>query len=93
LVGRIRDRLLPTTYVDWSDIPEGPRSPYFARLTLPAEQGPEGVDVLEREVVRGQMKVIYEVRCGCGRRWFNPRLERVQVCPRCGRAVLVESSD
>jgi len=39
--------------------------------------------------VRGEIKAIYEIRCPCGRRWFNPRLEKVQVCPRCGRAVLV----
>ena len=49
----------------------------------------EGVSVREREIVRGEIKAIYEIRCPCGRRWFNPRLENVQVCPRCGRAVLV----
>ncbi len=89
-IGRVRDRLLPTSYVDWSDIPDGPQSPYRARVTLATEHSPDDVDVLEREVVRGKMKVIYEVRCSCGRRWFNPRLERVQLCPRCDRAVLLE---
>ena len=89
-IGRLRDRLGPTEYVDWSDTPDLPACPYRARLTLPAEHTPPGVEVRERDVVRGEIKVIYEVRCGCGRRWFNPRLERVQLCPRCGRAVLVE---
>ena len=89
-IGRVRDRLLPTSYVDWSDVPDGPQSPYRARLALATEHSPDGGDLLEREVVRGKMKVIYEVRCGCGRRWFNPRLERVQLCPRCDRAVVIE---
>jgi hypothetical protein len=77
-------------YVDGCDVPELPESPYRARLTIPIEHAPEGVEVRERDVVRGKMKVVYEIRCACGRRWFNPRLERVQVCPRCGRAVLLQ---
>ena len=89
-VGRLRDRFGPTTYVDWSDVPDGPISPYRARLTLPIEHTPDGVEVRERDVVRGEMKVVYEIRCACGRRWFNPRLERVQICPRCTRAVLLQ---
>jgi hypothetical protein len=86
----LRDRLLPTVYVDASDVPDLPESPYRARLTVPLERGHDGVEVLEqRDVVRGEMKTIYEVHCPCGKRWFNPRLENVQVCPRCGRAVLI----
>jgi hypothetical protein len=88
-VGRLRDRLKPAEYVDWADTPEVPESPYRARLSLPVEHSPAGVEVRERDVVRGELKVVYEVRCACGRRWFNPRLERVQLCPRCDRAVLL----
>jgi hypothetical protein len=85
----LRDRLLPTVYVDARDVPDLPESPYRARVTIPLEHGPDGVEVLEqRDVVRGEMKMIYEVHCPCGKRWFNPRLENVQVCPRCARAVL-----
>ena len=88
-INALRDRLLPTVYVDARDVPDLPESPYRARLTIPLEQGPDGVEVLERDVVRGEMTMIYEVHCPCGKRWFNPRHENVQVCPRCGRAVLL----
>ncbi len=90
LVGDLRSRLKPDTYVDWSDTPQEPQSPYRARLTMPAEQLPEGVEVSQREVVRGEITAIYEVRCQCGKRWFNPQFENVQLCPRCGCAVLLE---
>jgi len=86
----LRDRLLPTVYVDARDVPDLPESPYRARLAVPLERRPDGVEVLEqRDVVRGEMKLIYEVHCPCGKRWFNPLHENVQVCPRCGRAVLL----
>jgi hypothetical protein len=90
LVSGLRSRLTPTVYVDGCDVPDLPESPYRARLTIPIEHAPEGVEVRERDVVRGRMKVVYEIRCACGRRWFNPQLERVQLCPRCGRAVLLQ---
>jgi len=89
LVDGLRNRLRPTVYVDGRDVPDPPESPYRARLTLPAEQNHDVVELLEREVVRGEMKTIYEIRCPCGKRWFNPRLENVQLCPRCGCAVLL----
>ena len=93
LMGGLLDRLRPTVYVDGRDVPDPPESPYRARLTLAAEQCIDGVELREREVVRGEMKTIYEVRCRCGKRWFNPRLENVQVCPRCGCAVLLGPPD
>jgi len=93
IVNIVRDRLMPTVYVDGRDIPDEPESPYRARLTLPSERSPEGVEIRERNVVRGRLRIIYEVRCTCGKRWFNPRLEAVQLCPRCGRAVLLQTPD
>lgn len=90
LVSGLRDRLRPNSYVDWSDIPDEPESPYRARLTLLPERGPDGLDVREREVVRGEVTTIYEVRCPCGKRWFNPQFENVQICPRCSCAVLLQ---
>jgi len=59
-------------------------------LTVPIDHAPAGVEVREREVVRGEMRIVYEVHCACGKRWFNPTLQRVQLCPRCGRAVLLQ---
>jgi hypothetical protein len=88
----MRNRLAPS-YVDWHDIPDDPPSPYQARLTFPPEQTVAGVEVREREVVRGTVTVVYQVRCVCRRRWFMRRFERVQLCPRCGRAVLLDAPD
>lgn len=88
-LARLRDRLAPTQYVDGNDLPPEPESPYRARLTVPKEQVPDDLEIGEREVVSGRMRIVYEVHCACGRRWFNPRLENVQLCPRCGRAVLL----
>ncbi len=87
---RIRDRLKPVSYLDWHEIPDEPVSPYRARLTLPPDQTTSGMEVREREVVRGKVNVVYEIRCSCRRRWFARHLERLQICPRCGSAVLLE---
>jgi len=89
LVGSLRERMKPATYVDWSDTPREPESPYRARLTMPVEENDDGVEVREREVVRGEITAIYEIRCACGKRWFNRHFENVQVCPRCNCAVLL----
>jgi hypothetical protein len=89
-VDRLRDRLGPTTYVNWSDVPDEPLPPYRARLTLPPDEESSGTEIQERDVVRGKVRTIYEVRCDCGTRWFNTKFERVQLCPRCDRAVLLD---
>jgi hypothetical protein len=91
-VGRLRDRLGPRTYVDWSDVPDEPPSPYRARLAMPPADEASGTELQERDVVRGKVRTIYEVRCACGKRWFNPKFERVQLCPRCERAVLLDET-
>jgi len=89
-VNGVRNRLLPTVYVDSADVPDTPPSPYRARIMPRPEERPEEPEVGEREVVRGQMRTVYEVRCLCGKRWFNPQFESIQLCPRCGCVVLLE---
>ena len=91
-VTRLRDRIHPR-YIDGSDLPEDPVSPYRARLHIPEEMTPYGMEVTEREVVRGTVRIVYEIRCSCRRRWFQREFARIQVCPRCGRAVLAERPD
>lgn len=90
---RLRDRLHLTEYVDWSDLPAEPESPYRARVSPPKDQTPDDVELGRRDVVQGSMKVVYEIRCACGKRWFNPHLENIQLCPRCDRAVLLRDPD
>ncbi|HEX5649434.1 MAG TPA: hypothetical protein VFX69_07230 [Steroidobacteraceae bacterium] len=89
---RLRDRIQPR-YVDGADLPDDPPPPYRARLHIPEEMTPYGMEVTERDVVRGSVRIVYEIRCTCRRRWFQRTFERVQVCPRCGSAVLVERPD
>jgi hypothetical protein len=88
-VRRVRDRVRPS-YVDWADVPDEPPPPYRARLTVTMQSDASGVDVSEREVVRGEMEIVYEVRCACGKRWFSRRPDRLQICPRCDCAVLLD---
>jgi len=90
IVVQFRRRFERTVYVDARDVPEEPPSPYRARLIMPTQEQDDGVEVREREVVRGTLRVLYEIRCACGRRWFNRQRERLQICPRCARAVLLD---
>ena len=89
----VSDRLKPTEYVEYRDVPEDPEGPYRARVSVTVDNGSDGVEVSEREVVRGEMQRVYSIRCPCGRRWFDTAPERLQVCPKCGKAVLLQTVD
>jgi hypothetical protein len=78
-------------YVESTEVPEEPAGPYRARMEKAAqERVVQGIDVSEREVVTGELETLYAIRCPCGHRWPSPQPQRVNLCPKCDRAVLVE---
>lgn len=51
---------------------------------------PKGVRVDERRVGRAVAQWILNVRCECGRRWFEVDSVDTATCPRCGVLVYVD---
>jgi hypothetical protein len=80
------------TYVDSASVPAAPEGPYRARMEHAAHHSaaPSGIDVGEREVVTGALQVLYRVSCPCGHQWDSEQFQRIGICAKCGRAVLVE---
>jgi hypothetical protein len=79
-------------YVDFAELPAEPEGPYRARMAVATHQpAPKGIDVTERETVPGELQVVYRTRCPCGHQWETLHFQRMRVCPKCGRAVLVDA--
>jgi hypothetical protein len=51
---------------------------------------PEGIEVTERPLGHAVGCWVLQVRCDCGRRWFEVEPVQAAECPRCGTLVLVE---
>jgi hypothetical protein len=54
---------------------------------------PEGVEVVEHDLGHAVGRWILQVRCDCGRRWFEVDAVRSAHCPRCGTMVLIDIED
>ena len=48
---------------------------------------PDGFEVLEQRVGRAVGHWVLQVRCECGRRWFEVEAVESSTCPRCGAPV------
>jgi len=81
------------TYFDSASVPAEPEGPYRARLEQATHHAaaPAGIDVAEREVVTGVLQVLYRTSCPCGHQWDSEQFQRIGICAKCGRAVLVET--
>jgi hypothetical protein len=78
-------------YVHFAEAPVEPEGPYRARLAAATRQSAvEGIDVSEREVMRGELQVLYRTRCPCSHQWDTLDFHRMSICPKCGCAVLVD---
>jgi hypothetical protein len=62
---------------------EHPGVPKITRL-------PEGIEVIEQKVGRAVGNWILQVRCQCGRRWFELSPVDATHCPRCGMYVYID---
>jgi len=51
---------------------------------------PEGIEVKERRLGRAVGHWVLQVRCECGRRWFEVEPVQRADCPRCGALVLID---
>jgi len=50
---------------------------------------PEGIEVVEQFAGVAEGQWLLEVRCQCGRRWFELAAIPTATCPRCGLLVYV----
>lgn len=81
LMGLLDDEPEP---VDDADATLGPfPAPKITRM-------PEGIEVEERRLGRAIGRWVLQVRCECGRRWFEVDPVQTADCPRCGALVLVD---
>jgi len=70
---------------------EGERTDASDRGTVPTvRRMPEGYDVHEQRVGRAVGQWVLQVRCQCGRRWFEVEAIEATHCPRCGSLVYVD---
>lgn len=51
---------------------------------------PEGFDVVEERMGRAFGQWVLEIRCECGRRWFEVEEIETARCPRCDTLVRVQ---
>jgi hypothetical protein len=64
-----------------------------ARGTVPVPKitrMPAGIEVTERQLGHAVGRWVLQVRCDCGRRWFEVEPVRTGDCPRCGALVLID---
>jgi hypothetical protein len=57
------------------------------------EQLPQGIIVKEGVMGRATGQWIVQIRCECGRRWFDVQMVKTARCPRCEAMVVVDAID
>lgn len=66
-----------------SDLSDTARVPNITRM-------PDAYEVVEHRVGRAVGQWVLQVRCQCGRRWFELEAIDASACPRCGLLVYVD---
>jgi hypothetical protein len=51
-----------------------------------------GIEVQEEELSTITAQKIYQMRCECGRSWFELELSRLAKCPACSRLGVVDDT-
>jgi hypothetical protein len=77
-----------------AELREGERTDASDKGTVPTvRRMPEGYDVHEQRVGRAVGQWVLQVRCQCGRRWFEVEAIEATQCPRCSSLVYLDIQD
>ena len=66
---------------------------YLSALLPRIEQLPPGIVVEETEMGRATGQWVVQIRCECGRRWFDLQMVKTARCPRCEMMAVVNPID
>ena len=66
---------------------------YIGAPLARVEQMPPGIIVKEDVMGRATGQWIVQIRCECGRRWFDVAMVKTARCPRCENMVVVDPID
>ena len=75
------------------DTEVGEETAYLGAPLPRVEQLPPGILVKEDVMGRATGQWIVQIRCECGRRWFDVRMVKTAQCPRCENMVVVDPID
>ena len=79
--------------VDWQPEPDShyPENEDSDTVRLPnITRMPQGAKVKGRRIGHAVGHWVLQVRCECGRRWFEVEQVETAECPRCGALVAIE---
>ena len=66
---------------------------YWSALPLIEQLPPPGIVVEETEMGRATAQWVVQIRCECGRRWFDVQMVKTARCPRCETMAVVKPID
>jgi hypothetical protein len=72
---------------------ESEHTTYSSDLLPRIEQLPPSIVVEETEMGQATGQWVVQIRCECGRPWFDVQMVKTARCPRCERMVVVEPID
>jgi len=70
-------------------LPEGSADPHPPPGPPPAAEISSGMTVEEQELRIVSAQLVYQMRCECGRSWFELELQKFVKCPACRKVGLV----
>lgn len=83
----------PMERADTTQLPAAEDTAYIGAPLPRIEQLPPGMLVEEGEMGHATGQWIVQIRCDCGRRWFDVKMVKTARCPRCESMVVVEAID
>ena len=76
-----------------AEVGVGEDTAYIGAPLPRVEQLPPGMIVKEDVMGRATGQWIVQIRCECGRRWFDVQMVKTARCPRCDSMVVVDPID